>query len=164
MDVGGGTGHDLISFKKRFPNLAGTLITQDIPTVIDDIKDLPAGIVAMKHDFFSAQPIGGAKAYFLRSILHDWPDKQAKQILEHIKNAMNADSILLIQEAEIPESNVPLRSACLDLSMMALFAGMERTRTQFKELLESVGLKLVKSWSPDSLATLGTLYEAVRIL
>jgi hypothetical protein len=63
VDVGGGVGHDLIAFKQRFPSLPGKLVVQDIPVVIDSINGLPGGIESMKHDFFAAQPVRGAKAY-----------------------------------------------------------------------------------------------------
>jgi len=52
VDIGGGIGHDLIAFKQQYPSLPGKLILQEIPVVIDSIKDLPAGIDATKHDFF----------------------------------------------------------------------------------------------------------------
>lgn len=71
VDVGGGRGYDLIAFRGKYPNLLGKLILQDIPIVIDDIKDLPSGIEAMKHDFFYPQPVIGAKAYHSRTVLHD---------------------------------------------------------------------------------------------
>lgn len=115
----------------------------------------------MKHDFFTVQPIKGAKVYFLRNVLHDWPNKQAKVILERLHDAMTKNSILLIQESEMLESNVPLRSTYMVLSMMAAFSGLERTRTQFEELLESAGLKLIKKWVPEGTTVFGTLFEAV---
>lgn len=52
VDIGGGVGHDLIAFKQQCPSLPGKLILQEIPVVIDSIKDLPARIDATKHDFF----------------------------------------------------------------------------------------------------------------
>ena len=72
VDIGGGVGHDLIAFKQQDPTLSGELIVQDIPVVIDSIKELPNGIKAMKHDFFAPQPVKGAKAYYLGHVLHDW--------------------------------------------------------------------------------------------
>ena len=74
IDIGGGLGHDLVALKKKHPTLPGQLIVQDLPIVADSIKDLPSGISAMKHDFFAPQPIKNAKAYYLRAVLHDWPD------------------------------------------------------------------------------------------
>lgn len=162
VDVGGGLGHDLIALKKKFPNLPGKLIVQDLPVVIDNVKDLPSGIEAMQHDFFMPQPVKDAKAYYLRAVLHDWPEKQAREILKNIRAAMNEDSILLIHEMALPESNVPLYPAMLDLTMMALFSSLDRTPTQFKELLDSTGFKLLKAWTPrDMVPGSRTLFEAV---
>ncbi|KAL8687847.1 MAG: hypothetical protein Q9218_006092 [Villophora microphyllina] len=162
VDVGGGLGHDLVAFKRKFPDLAGRLILQDLPVVIDDVKDLPDGVVAMDHDFFTTQPVKGAKAYYFRTILHDWPDKQAYEILRHTKNAMNEDSILLINENVLPETNVSLYSAMLDITMMAEFSSLDRTESQFKTLLESAGFDVVQVWTPKvKVIGSGTLLEAV---
>lgn len=56
-------------------------------------------------------------------------------------------SKLLINEWVLPDTNVPLYPAALDITMMVLLSGIERTETQWKELLSSVGLKIVKFWS-----------------
>ncbi|RDL40880.1 Uncharacterized protein BP5553_00859 [Venustampulla echinocandica] len=149
VDIGGGIGHDLIAFKKHFPDSPGTLIVQDIPVVVDSTENLPSGIQAMKHDMFTPQPIKSAKAYYLANVLHDWPDKQALKILGNIKEAMNEDSILLISENVLPDWNVPLASAYADFVMMANFSALERTEEQFKALLENAGFELVKAWAAD---------------
>lgn len=162
VDVGGGLGHDLIAFKQKFPHLRGKLIVQDLPVVIDDVKDLSPGIEAMKHDFFKPQPVKNAKAYYLRTVLHDWPDKQAMEILSNIRGAMSKHSILLINENALPEENVPLYPAELDISMMVLFSSLDRTQSQFKKLLESAGFELVQIWTPKVMVPgSGTLFEAV---
>ena len=162
VDIGGGLGHDLIALKAKFPNIPGKLVVQDLPVVIDHVKDLPPGIEAMKHDFFSPQPVKGAKAYYCRNVLHDWPDKQAREILQNIKTAMNKDSILLINEDVMPEANVPLYPAMLDLSMMAIFSALDRTRSHFRELLTSAGFKLLQVWTPKvAVPGSGTLFEAI---
>lgn len=151
VDVGGGVGHDLIAFKEKHPELQGKLIVQDIATVIDGIApgSLPEGIEAMKYDFFTPQPVKGAKAYYLSNVLHDWPDKQARQILINVKDAMNANSILLISENLISETNLPLFSALTDLVMMANYSSLERTEEQFRVLFDGVGLDLGKVWSVE---------------
>ena len=160
VDVGGGLGHDLIAFRERFPELPGRLIVQDL--VLDGVENLPAGIEAMNYDFFAPQPIKDAKVYYLRTVLHDWPDKQAKEILDNIRASMNQDSILLINENALPESKVPLYPAELDYSMMACFSSLDRTNTQFKMLLESSGFHLVNIWTPTTIVPgSGTLFEAV---
>lgn len=71
IDIGGGHGHDLIAFKQRYPKLPGKLMVQDLPIVIDDVKNLPPGVEAMKHDFFDPEPIKNAKAYYFRNVFCD---------------------------------------------------------------------------------------------
>ena len=59
VDVAGGHGYDIQTFKGRFPSQTGRLVLQDLPSVIDDIKELHPDIVRMKYDFFTEQPIKG---------------------------------------------------------------------------------------------------------
>lgn len=148
VDVGGGTGHELVKLIEKYPNLSGSLIVQDIPVVIDSIKELPSRIEAMKHDFFAPQPVRGAKTYYLGNVLHDWPDKQARLILARTKEAMGPQSRLLICENVLSDSNVSLYSASTDLFMMANFAAHERTQSQFRALLEQAGLDILEIWEP----------------
>lgn len=149
VDVGGGLGEDLKKFKDRFSALPGKLILQDLPAVIEGAKDLPVGIEAQSHDFFQKQPVRNAKAYFMRTVLHDWPDRQAVQILGKLRDAMNSDSILLISETILPESGVLLPSVLSDMQMMGSFASLERTQEQWQTLLETAGFELVHVWLPD---------------
>ena len=162
VDVGGGLGFDVAEFHIRFPNLQGQLILQDLPAAIDNVKDLSSDIKVMKYDFFTPQPIKGARAYYLRQILHDWPDKQSRQILEIIRDAMSPESVLLVNENDLPAENATLYSANIDLSMMALFSSMERTQAQWVELVESAGFDVVNVWKADVLVASGAnLIEAV---
>ncbi|KAK0108211.1 hypothetical protein ONS95_003031 [Cadophora gregata] len=161
IDVGGGRGHDLEAFRKQFPEAKGSLVLQDLPPVIDDIKELHEDIVRMKHDFFTPQSVEGARAYYLRSILHDYSDDVCRKILTQIVAAMKPGySKLLIFEWILPDVGTPLYPALLDINMLALLSGMERTQTQWKELLNCVGLDIVKFWTIDS-ETEG-LIEAVK--
>ncbi|CZR56364.1 related to O-methyltransferase [Phialocephala subalpina] len=163
IDIGGGLGHDLAEFHSRFPNLPGKLILQDLPAAIEDIKDLSSSIERMKYDFFTPQPVKGARVYYMRTVLHDWPDKQSLEILKNIREAMTKDSVLLLNENFLPEKYVPLFNAEVDLSMMAMFAAEERTEKQWKVLLEEAGLEVVKVWYPsERLDASATLFEAVR--
>ena len=169
VDIGGGQGKDLTEFKARFPHLSGRLILQDLPAVIQGVQDLAPGIEAQCHDFFEVQPVRNAKVYYMRTVLHDWPDRQAVQILGRIRDAMDHASILLISETMLPDTGVPLSSAVSDLQMMGFFASLERTRGQWQRLLETAGLELVQVWlpdgcdgSPESLAEQPALFEAQR--
>lgn len=162
VDIGGGVGHDVIAFKKRFPDMAGELVVQDLPQVIQSIDGaLPDGIVAIGHNMFEPQPIRGAKAYYLRTVLHDWPDKQALDVLARIREVMAEDSVLLINEHTAPESlEVPVVPVTLDIQMMEVFSSLERTEEQWVSLLERAQFKVAKVWKIDTVGTLVSLFEA----
>lgn len=162
VDIGGGVGHDVIAFKKRFPDMAGELVVQDLPQVIQSIDGaLPDGIVAIGHNMFEPQPIRGAKAYYLRTVLHDWPDKQALDVLARIREVMAEDSVLLINEHTAPESlEVPVVPVTLDIQMMEIFSSLERTEEQWVSLLERAQFKVAKVWKIDTVGTLVSLFEA----
>lgn len=96
VDIGGSVGHDLEEFHKHHPSTPGKLILQDLPAVIGDIKGLDPAITPMEHNFYTEQLIKGevfasgppelfgplqtligvpgARAYYMHSVLHDWPD------------------------------------------------------------------------------------------
>ncbi|KAL3479808.1 S-adenosyl-L-methionine-dependent methyltransferase [Aspergillus californicus] len=162
VDIGGGVGHDLIAFKKRFPDLPGKLVLQDLPQVIDAIEEpLLEGVSAIKHSMFEPQPIQGAKSYYMRTVLHDWPDKQALEALARIREAMAEDSVLLIHEHITPEgANVPPLAATLDFHMMELFSSLERSEKQWTALLEKAEFKVVKVWKGHLDAHPTALFEA----
>ncbi|OJJ51632.1 hypothetical protein ASPZODRAFT_12446 [Penicilliopsis zonata CBS 506.65] len=160
VDIGGGIGHDLIEFKQQFPELPGRLVLQDLPQVIDDISQpLPDGIEAIKYDMFTPQPIRGAKAYYMRTVLHDWPAKQAVKALTQVREAMAEDSILILNENCIPESNVSWHSTVVDITMMEIFSSLERTQRQWVDLLEQAGFQVVGSYCPGSVR--GNVFLAV---
>lgn len=106
-----------------------------------------SGIEAMPHDFFAPQPIKGAKAYFLHSVLHDWPDDKCKEIVQHIAAAMEKGySKLLINDNVMPDRGAHWVATGLNLFMMTVFTGNERKGAQWRSLLEDVGLKVNNMW------------------
>ncbi|KAK6065241.1 Demethylsterigmatocystin 6-O-methyltransferase 8 [Seiridium cupressi] len=144
VDVGAGRGHDLLEFHSRFPN-NGPLVLQDLPAVIESIRELDTAIEPMAYDFFNKQPIKGARAYFYHYILHDWSDYKCFETLKGVKTSMKPGySKLLIHEMLVPEQGAATFYAVLDLTMMTFNSGMERTRRQWEELLNSAGFDSVK--------------------
>ena len=151
VDIGGGIGYDVRQLSNKFPQLPGELVVQDLPQVIDDIREaLPTGVTAMKYDMFTEQPIKGAKAYYMCTVLHDWPDPQALVALKRIHDAMDKDSILLLNENTLPDANVTPYSAHLDFTMMEVFASLERTEKQWVDLLAEAGFKVQQVWKPTT--------------
>ncbi|KAJ5180607.1 S-adenosyl-L-methionine-dependent methyltransferase [Penicillium capsulatum] len=165
VDVGGGLGHDVTGFKERFPDMPGRLVVEDLPVVIQDIvAPLADGVEAVGCDMFREQPVQGAKAYYMRTVLHDWPDRQALQALARIREAMAEDSVLLINENTLPERDASSFSVALDILMMEVYASLERTEKQWIELLEQAGFKVVKVWRTEFQGVgSNALFEAVPV-
>ena len=148
VDVGGATGEEALEFRRRYPSAPGRLLVQDRPSVIEQLPDT-LGLEKMAHDFFTPQPIRGARAYYFRRILHDWPDAQAKEILLHTARAMAVGySKVLINELVVPRRRASPFATNSDINMMALLSAVERTENHWRELLQGAGLKVVKIWTP----------------
>jgi len=156
VDVGGNVGRDLDLFRALYPTYGRHLVLQDLPAVIaqatcaDDIQ-------RMEHDFFTAQPTIGARAYCLHSILHDWSDEYARRILTHIRDAMKPNySKLLVNDIVLTCRQPSSKTASIDIHMMVKLAARERTMKGFLALVEQVGgLNLVGTWEhPDSVTTI----------
>ncbi|MCJ1292419.1 hypothetical protein MMC34_003969 [Xylographa carneopallida] len=153
VDIGGGEGQDAEAFRAKFSDVPGRVILQDLPEVINKIGKLDHRVVRMEHDFFMPQPVKGARAYYFRNIFHNWPDVECLRILENIASVMEkGHSKLLMFEWIIPKRDVPWFPAFLDINLMALLSGMERTEAQWQTLLDSAGFEIVKFWktSPDT--------------
>jgi demethylsterigmatocystin 6-O-methyltransferase len=143
VDVGGGFGQHAIAFKKEYPQLPGRVVVQDLPSTLMHLPASKAeGIEFEEHDFFTPQPIRGAKFYYLRHILHDWPDADCVRILQNIIPSMGSDSLILIDEVVLPDTKVPWQVSAMVLSMMACLGGTERSKEDWEKLLGEAGLKV----------------------
>lgn len=80
----------------------------------------------------------GAKFYYLRRILHDWPLAQSKVILANLAAAMDSGSRILLDEISLPDVNASPRATMQDIALMVQMAGIERTRSEWKELVDGV--------------------------
>ena len=143
VDVGGGVGYQSIALREALPaDITNKIIVQDqAPLVAQAIRK--PGVENMIHDFWKQQPVTGARIYYLRNIIHDWPDHTSLIILQHIKEAMGPDSLLLIDEMVVPEVGAHWQATQLDMLMMAALGSHERSETQWKELLLEAGLKII---------------------
>jgi SAM-dependent methyltransferase len=145
VDVGGGHGALLIGILSANPRARGVL--HDLPGVVEGAPAPPQKSVAdrleiVAGDFFEAVP-AGADAYLLSGIIHDWNDESAVRILRNCRRAMRPDSRLLILDSVLTPSSDPGR-AIMDLLMMVLTGGRERTESEFRSLLDAAGFSLVK--------------------
>lgn len=148
IDIGGNQGHDLSRFRQRYSHLPGKLVLQDPPDVVNGVSGREAGIDVMGYNFLDLQPVKGARAYYFRAIFHDWPDRICQQILRNTVSAMVPGySKILIVDFVLPNTETPLMQASLDVQMMSLGAGVERSERQWRDLLGSVGLEITGIWS-----------------
>ncbi|GAM41920.1 hypothetical protein TCE0_042f15427 [Talaromyces pinophilus] len=167
VDLGGGVGHDLAAFTEKYPDLASRLVLEDLGHVLADVDKqqfkLHPGIERVPTDLFQEQTVKGAKVYYLRTVLHDWPDKQAKQILKKIHEAMTNDSVLILNENALPDEYVGGFQARVDILMMSILSGIDRTCKQFHKLLEESGFEVLGTYRPQTLSPgAGTIFEAVK--
>jgi SAM-dependent methyltransferase len=143
VDVGGGTGALLRAVRERVPR--ADLVLFDRPEVVAG-SDLPA----VGGDFFAAVP-PGADAYLLSRVLHDWSDDDAVRILRSCRAAMRPDSVLAAAEAIVPDRAVDDPAAVrMDLHMLVLLGGRERTVAEYAALFAAAGLRLTADVPTDA--------------
>jgi cyclopropane fatty-acyl-phospholipid synthase-like methyltransferase len=147
VDVGGGHGGLITEILRSNPNLKGVVF--DAAEVVNGAKErlAAAGLSdrceAVAGDFFKAVPAGG-DAYVMKWIIHDWDDQRAIQILKNCRAQMGPDSRLIIVDCVVPETSEPHFSKFIDLNMLVMTGGKERTAREFAQLLKASGFKLVK--------------------
>jgi DNA-binding Lrp family transcriptional regulator len=137
VDVGGGNGALLVELFRGQPALRG--IVFDLPETERDESSLGDRIDFVAGSFFDGVPAGGT--YVLSGILHDWDDERASAILRTVRAAAPSDARVLILESVVPVGNEPEGSKWLDLLMLVLAGGRERTAEEWRALLEGAGFR-----------------------
>ena len=142
VDVGGSHGRLMTELLARYPESRG--IVFDRPETAGQATTIISGspvadrIEAVGGDFFEAVPAGG-DLYLLKQILHDWDDEECVKILASIRTALAAHGRLAVIEFILPDAPEPHPGFAMDIQMMALSTGRERTATEFEKLLEAAG-------------------------
>jgi len=162
VDIGGGRGTLISSILRAYPNARGKVL--DLPHVIELGKQLIAQLhledrcELMPGDFFKEVPSGG-DAYVLKWILHDWNDEESIAILRNCHRAMKPGGRLFIVEATIPGRNAPSFHKLMDINMLVMTGGRERTEAEYRTLFDASGFDLTRvTVTPMELAVL----EGVR--
>ncbi|RWA70133.1 MAG: ubiquinone/menaquinone biosynthesis protein [Mesorhizobium sp.] len=142
VDVGGGHGQLLSAILARNPHLSGVLF------------DLPSGVAAARQgaggdlprtdfvagDFFEGVSVGDI--YVIKRVIHDWDDERAELILRRCREAMPTHGRVLVAETLVPPGDEPDQIKTLDVVMLAVTGGLERTEAQYARLFAGAGLKL----------------------
>lgn len=156
LDIGGGFGQQAAAFKSQVPYASGRIVVQDIASTLTHAPSIE-GIEFQEHDFFTPQPIKGAKFYYLRHILHDWTDEDSIRILQNLIPALSSESRIVIDEVVLPDTNVPWQCAFMDLSMSASLGGCERSREEWESLLSRAGLQVEEIHTYDNVGRHGVI-------
>ena len=144
VDVGGGNGTLLAALLSAHPHLQGVLF--DLPHVADRGRErlaaegLAARCRVVGGDFFDAVPEGG-DVYVLARVLHDWDDARAVRILQTCRAAMRPDAVLFVLDDVVPEGDTPHPSKWIDLQMLVVTGGRERSRAEWETLLAAGGFR-----------------------
>jgi 2,7-dihydroxy-5-methyl-1-naphthoate 7-O-methyltransferase len=144
VDVGGGTGALLAEVLRARPALRGTLV--DLPATIARSGPIlgAAGVAdrvtAVGQSFFDPLP-AGADLYLLKSVLSDWPDREAAALLARCADAARPSGRLVVLNGVSPDDDEG-RAPAPDLLMMVLVGGKQRSLTEFRELARASGLEV----------------------
>ncbi len=152
VDIGGGRGDLITSVIRANPGLKGILF--DLPQgaaearALLQAKEVEDRCQIETGSFFDSIPAGG-DVYVLSRILHDWPDDKAATILANCRKAIKEDGTLLIRDNVLSDHQEAPASTQLDLTMLIMTGGEERTESEWRRLLQSTGFALTKVYKKE---------------
>lgn len=147
VDVGGGHGGLITSILKRQPQMRGILF--DSPEVIEgahsavDATGVAERCRLVSGNFFEAVPTGG-DAHVLKWIIHDWDDEKSITILKNCHHSLAEHGKLILVEAVVPSGSEPHFSKFIDLNMLVMTGGRERTEDEYGALYDTAGFRLTR--------------------
>lgn len=147
LDVGGGNGSMVLAILKRYPQAKG--IVSDLPYIETQARESirQAGMADRCRfeaaDFFQRVP-EGADAHVLKTVVHDWNDEETLRLLKSCRSAIAPDGRLLVLEVVVPEGSSPDFSHLMDLNMLVMTGGLERTAKEYESLLALAGFRLTR--------------------
>jgi hypothetical protein len=153
IDIGGGHGVLLNTILRAYPGVNG--IVFDAPHVVVGAEDairesgLSGRCRAVGGDFFRGVPAGG-DAYLMKHVIHDWPDDRATTILSHCREGVNPGGKLLLVEMVVAPGNAADIAKVVDLEMLAIAGGRERTEAEYRQLLAGSGWRLTRVLPTES--------------
>jgi hypothetical protein len=142
IDVGGGHGQLLSAILARNPHLSGVLF--DLPSGVTAAHEGAGGDLPRTEfiagDFFESVPSGDV--YVIKRVVHDWDDGRAAAILRNCRKAMLPNGKVLVAETLVPPGDEPNQIKGIDVVMLAVTGGLERTEAQYASLFDAAGLRL----------------------
>lgn len=160
VDAGAGHGSLLAAVLKANPSLKG--IAFDLPQVVEGARaaaaELGGRMEVAGGDFFEAVPSGDA--HILKSIIHDWDDERARQILRNIHKAQKPGGKVLLVEIVVSDGEGSAMGKLADLHMLVIPGGKERTGKEFQTLFEECGFRLGRVVPTE---TMMCIVEGIRV-
>jgi len=144
-DIGGAHGLLLAGVLRANPAARGILF--DLPHVVATAADAVAAAglsdrcELVSGDFFEAVP-EGANLHLLKQVVHDWDDERATRLLQNCHRALRPAGKLVLVEMVLPEDNRPSPAQAMDLNMLVMLGGRERTKEEYRCLLQEAGFRL----------------------
>jgi hypothetical protein len=139
-DIAGGGGHLISAVLGAYEDLSGVLF--ELPHVAETVTSTPR-LSVVAGDFFT-DPLPTCDAYVLMNIVHDWHDEDAVAVLRAVGDAAPPGATVLLVETILPEGPEPHWAKTLDVMMLALTGGRERTSDEYGTLLNTAGMDVVR--------------------
>src|SRR5258708_5867938 len=147
IDVGGGFGHLAVALLEKYPSLRGAVL--DMPDLIPMAKkssqlsaDVASRLEYIEGDMFDAVP--AADVYIMKHIIHDWDDERCIRLLRNCHRSMEGEGRVVCVDAVLPPigDTSGTSAKLMDINMLVLIPGKERTRTQWEELYKAAGFRI----------------------
>lgn len=139
-DIGGGKGHLLRAILAASPASKGVLF--DLPRAIESAAGLASERLMLCPGDFFRDNLPVCDAYVLMEVIHDWPDDESRAILKAVRRSAPAHGKLLLIEALVTDQPGPDWPKTMDILMLGLFGGAQRTRTEYQALLTDSNFRL----------------------
>lgn len=148
VDVGGGKGHVVAAILSKYANINGVVF--DLPHLEADYvsyikrKKLISRCKFIGGDFFTTNKLPRGNLYILKTVIHDWDDDHALEVLKLCSSSMRkTDKLLIIDRIVESNLNTNQNTYMWDIQMLAIHGGKERTTIEFNELLNRANLNLI---------------------
>jgi hypothetical protein len=142
-DLGGGRGHLIKAVLAATPGAKGVLF--DLPHVIAQVSGNASDRLQLQGGDFFKDPIPVCDAYLMMDVINTWSDDRAVAILKNVRRAAPAHAKLLLLESVISEDSNPSWAKMLDITMLALLSGKQRTRAEHEKLLAAAGFRFQRA-------------------
>ena len=139
-DIGGGRGHLIAAILERAPHARGVLFDQ--PHVTAEVAGLASERLELVAGDFFADSLPVCDAYVLMEVIHDWADAEAAAILTAVRTAAPPDAVLLLVEDIVPAAPGPNWAGMVDIVMLTVTGGLQRTAREYEALLARCGFRM----------------------